>query len=118
MVEKSNSKLKLYSASSASEVLDLGLRLVGVLGTLGTLLSMPGLIRLRSSTVSSQSVGSLDWRFELLLWPPVLEDDKDDDDDEEDDVDDFKEPFTFANARGCMLFLLFAPPRGMMVLST
>lgn len=93
MAEKS--KLKLYELSPPG---------VGVLGASGILLTNDsgggvlglGLMRLKFSTVPSHSVEVRDGR---LL------------------VDD-KEPLTFASARGCMLFLRLAPPRGMMVLST
>jgi hypothetical protein len=118
MAEKSKLKLKLYSECSSSSLLLEGvLTLVGVLGAVGVLFSLTlllGLMRLKSSMVSSRSVGCRDRRLKvLLLWP------MDDDNEEEvEDVDDCKDPLTLARARGCMLFLRLAPPRGMMVLST
>lgn len=101
MAEKS--KLKVYEELSPSPP---G---VGVFGASGILLRNDspavgggvlglGLMRLKFSTVPSHSVELRDVR--LLV------------------DDDCKEPLTFANARGCMLFLRLAPPRGMMVLST
>lgn len=96
MAEKS--KLKVYEGSPPG---------VGVLGASGILLRNDspaagggvlglGLMRLKFSTVPSHSVELRDVR--------LLVDDKD--------------PLKFARARGCMLFLRLAPPRGMMVLST
>jgi hypothetical protein len=117
MAEKSKLKLKLYSESSLYLfVLEEGLALIGVFGALEVLFSLTlllGLMRLKSSMVSSKSVGARERRVEvLLLWP------MDDDNDDDEDVDDVKEPLTLARARGCILFLRLAPPRGMMVLST
>lgn len=90
--------------------------LVGVFGVIEVLFSLTlllGLMRLKSSMVSSKSVGARERRVEVLLLWPI-----DDDNDDDEDVDDVKEPLTLAKARGCILFLRLAPPRGMMVLST
>lgn len=120
MAEKSKLKLKLYSESASSPsalmiLLEGVLALVGVLGAvLCSLTLLLGLMRRKSCIVSSRSVGARERRFEVLLpWPM-----DDDSEDEDEDVDDCREPLTLAKARGCMLFLRLAPPRGMMVLST
>lgn len=95
-------------------MLEGGLALVGVLGVLCSLTLLLGLMRRKSCIVSSRSVGWRERRLEVLLpWPM-----DDDIEEEDDDVDDVKEPLTLAKARGCILFLRLAPPRGMMVLST
>lgn len=73
-----------------------------------------GLMRLKSSIVSSISAAVFDRRVKPIeLLNPFDEDNEDDDEEGEKIV-----PFTLAKARGCILFLLLAPPRGMIVLST
>lgn len=116
MAEKSKLKLKLYSESSSSSVLfflEGVLALVGVLG-LCSLTLLLGLMRRKFSIVSSRLAGCPERRFNVLLPWPI----DDDNDEEDEDVDDCREPLTLARARGCMLFLRLAPPRGMIVLST
>lgn len=120
IAEKSKLKLKLYSVSSSSSsllLLEGVLALVGVFGAFEVLFSLTlllGLMRLKSSIVSSKSVRARERRLEVMLPWPIDEDNEE----EDEDVDDVNEPLTLAKARGCMLFLRLAPPRGMMVLST